>query len=203
MRRLTIALSSGAAALALGIGTTAAMATTASTWTIKPGGNVTGTAGKTTLTDTKTHQTLSCTSSSTTAKLKSGKGQTNPLGTISAATFTNCTGPGGLMFTVKSSGFPWKLNGSSFSAGVTHGSITGVKATLSGPGCSLSVAGTSASSPGKVTGTDTNSTGILKVSGGNLHVWNVNGCFGLINSGDPSKFVGSYKISPKQTITSP
>jgi len=36
-----------------------------------------------------------------------------------------------------------------------------------------------------------------------LHVYNVNGCAGLINSGDATTFSGSYTISPKQTITSP
>ena len=45
-----VLLGSGAAALALGIGT-AAMATTATTFTVKPGGAVTGAAGKTVLKD--------------------------------------------------------------------------------------------------------------------------------------------------------
>jgi len=202
-----VLLGSGAAVLALGIGTATAMATTATTWTIKPGGAVTGTAGKTTLTDTATHQVLTCQSSATKANLKKGSGQTNPLGKITSATFSTCTGPGGLTFTVTTSASmttPWKLNGSTFSSGVTHGSITGIKASLSGSGCSATVAGTTATSTGKVTGTYTNSTGILKVSGGNLHVWNVSsGCLGLINTGDATTFVGSYAISPKQTITSP
>jgi len=200
-----VLLGSGAAALALGIGTASAMATTAATWTVKPGGNVTGNAGKTTLTDKNTNQTLSCKSSATTAKLDKGSGQTNPLGKINSATFSTCTGPGGLTFTVTTSAStsPWKLNGSTFSGGVTHGTITGIRANLSGVGCSATVGGTTATSTGKVTGTYTNSTGILKVSGGNLHVWNVSGCLGLINSGDATTFVGSYTISPKQTITSP
>lgn len=205
-RRLTIAVGSAAAALALGISTTAAMATTAKTWTIKPGGKVTGTSSNTILKDTKTGTTLKCTSSKTTATLKKGKGQTNPLGKISSVTFSGCTGPGGIPITAKTSAskaHPWNLNGTSYSGGVTHGSITGIKATISGTGCSASVAGTKASANGMVTGTYTNSTGILKVSGGNLHIWNVKGCFSLIKSGDPSTFTGSYKISPKQTITSP
>jgi len=87
---------------------------------------------------------------------------------------------------------------------VTHGSITGITASISGSGCTATVAGTTATSKGKTTGTYTNSTDILKVSGGNLHVWNVSaGCLGLINSGDASTFSGSYKITPGQTITSP
>jgi hypothetical protein len=202
-----VLLSGGAAAVALGIGATTAMAVTATTWTITPGGAVTGTAGKTTLKDKATLSVLTCASSATAATLKSGSGQKNPIGTISSATFTNCRGPGGLVFTVAtnaSSATPWKLNGSKFSNGVTHGSITGIKASLSGNGCTATVGGATATSSGKVTGTYTNSTGILKVSGGNLHVWNVSsGCLGLINTSDATTFTGSYTISPKQTITSP
>jgi hypothetical protein len=50
-----------------------------------------------------------------------------------------------------------------------------------------------------------NSTGKLTTltTGGNLHVYNVNGCAGLINTGDATTFSGSYATSPKQTITSP
>jgi hypothetical protein len=55
-----------------------------------------------------------------------------------------------------------------------------------------------------VTATYTNSTGKLATTGaGNLHIYNVNGCAGLINSGDGTSFKGSYTVSPKQTITSP
>jgi hypothetical protein len=206
-KHLTAVLLSGAAAaLALGLGTATATATTATGWTITPGGAVTGSAGKTTLLDTTTHQTLSCTSSATMATLKKGSGQTNPLGKITSVTFSTCTGPGGLTFTVATSAStttPWKLNGNTFSGGVTHGKITGIKASLSGPGCSATVGGTTATSTGTTTGTYTNSTGILKVSGGNLHVWNVSGCLGLINTGDGTTFTGKFAITPKQTITKP
>ena len=202
-----VLLSGGVAALAIGIGATTAMAVTATTWTITPGGAVTGSAGQTTLKDTKTGTVLTCASSATAANLKKGSGQTNPIGKITSVTFTKCTGPGGLVFTATTSASttnPWKLNASSFSGGVTHGSITGITASLNGSGCTATVAGTTATSKGKTTGTYTNSTHILKVSGGNLHVWNVSsGCLGLINSGDASTFTGSYTISPAQTITSP
>jgi hypothetical protein len=202
-----VLLTGGVAALAIGIGATTAMAVTATTWTITPGGAVTGSAGQTTLKDTKTGTVLTCASSATAANLKKGSGQTNPIGKITSVTFTNCIGPGGLHFTATTSASttnPWKLNASSFSGGVTHGSITGITASLNGSGCTATVAGITATSKGKTTGTYTNSTHILKVSGGNLHVWNVSsGCLGLINSGDASTFTGSYTISPAQTITSP
>ena len=59
--------------------------------------------------------------------------------------------------------------------------------------------------PGKVKVTYTNSTHKLKVlaTGGTLHVFNVNGCAGLINSGDATQFTGTYTVTPAQTITSP
>ena len=210
-----VLLSGGAAAVALGIGATTAMAVTATTWTITPGGAVTGKAGTTTLKDTKTLTVLKCTSSNTVATLKSGSGQTNPIGQITSVTFTGvgpmgeCQGPGGLFFkatTSASTTNPWSLNATSFNSttGVTKGSITGITAALSGSGCSATVAGTTATTTGTVTGTYNNGTHILKVSGGNLHIFNVSaGCLGLIANGDPSKFVGSYKITPAQTITSP
>jgi hypothetical protein len=199
-----VGLAGGAVALTIGLSTATAMATTAITWKITPGGAVTGAAGKTTLKDTKTGTVLTCASSATKATLKKGSGLTNPLGKITSVTFTSCTGPGGLSFTATtsaSSTHPWKLNGSTYSSGVTHGSITGIKASISGSGCTATVAGTSSSTPGKVKGTYTNSTHVLKVSGGNLHIYNVSsGCLGLINTGDPSTFTGSYTISPAQTI---
>jgi len=203
-----VLLSGGVAALALGVGATTAMAVTATTYTVKPGGAVTGKAGATTLKDTKTGTVLKCASSATKATLKKGSGLSGSgLGSITSVTFTSCKGPGGLAFTAKtsaSSAHPWKLNASSFKSGVTHGSITGITASISGSGCTATVAGTTASSKGTTTGTYTNSTHILKVSGGNLHVFNVSaGCLGLINTGDPSTFTGSYTISPGQTITSP
>jgi hypothetical protein len=197
------ALASGAAALTLGVSTTAAMATTA-TWTIKPGGAITGSATNPTLKDTKTGTTLKCKTSATKATLKKGSGQTNPIGKITSVTFSSCTGPDGLVFTATttaSTSNPYPLTATSYKSGVTKGTITNIKATLSGTGCSATVAGTSASSAGKVTGTFTNSTDVLKTSGGNLHVYNVNGCFGLISSGDATSYSASYKITPKQTIT--
>jgi hypothetical protein len=204
-KRLTAAfLSSGVAAVALGFGAATAMATTATTWSITPGGAVTGAAGQTTLKDAKTGTVLKCRSSATKATLKKGSGQANPIGKITSVTFTSCTGPGSLHFTATTSASqtrPWKLDASTFKNGVTHGKITGVTAALSGNGCTATVAGTSAKSPGTVSGSYSNTTHILTVSGGNLHVWNVSsGCLGLINSGDGSTFVGKYTIKPPQTI---
>ncbi len=210
-KRLTRRALFTGAATAVAVGASAGVAlAVAITFTISPGGAITAKAGKTTLTDTKTHSVLTCASSSSKGTLKKGSGVSGSnLGSITSLSFTNCTGPLGLTFTVTNSGFPWTLSGTTYNAstGTTTGFINGIKSHLSGPSCSADVAGATATSPGKVKVTYTNSTGKLKVlaAGGNLHVYNVPAgqCAGLINSGDATQFVGTYTVTPKQTITSP
>jgi hypothetical protein len=178
----------------------------AATWTVKPGGAITAKAGTTTLKDTNTGSVLSCTSSSGKGTAKKGSGLSGTgIASITALSFSNCTGPLGLKFTVHTTHFPWHLNAKTFASGKTTGTITGIHATLTGPSCSATVDGTGATANnGMVTATYTNSTGKLATTGaGNLHLYNVVGCAGLINSGDGSSFKGSYAVSPKQTITSP
>jgi hypothetical protein len=199
-------LTGATTAVVIGVSAGVALAATATTYTISPGGAITAKAGKTTLKDTKTDSVLSCKSSSSTGTLKSGSGISGKdLGSITKLSFKTCTGPLSLTFTVTNSGFPWTLSASSYnsSTGVTTGFISGIKSVLSGPSCTADVGGTTATSTGKVKVTYTNSTGKLavKATGGNLHVWNVSGCAGLINTGDPTEFTGSYKVSPTQTIT--
>jgi hypothetical protein len=203
---ITGAALAGLLALSAGSAFAATNAGTAATWTVHPGGTITAKAGTTTLKDTKTGSVLTCTSSSGKGTVKSGSGLSGAgIGSITALSFTNCTGPLSLTFTVKTTHFPWKLSANSFKNGVTTGTISGIHATLSGPSCSAVVDGTSATANnGSVTATYTNSTGKLATTGaGNLHIYNVKGCAGLISSGDGSSFKGSYALSPKQTITSP
>lgn len=203
-------LSTGAIVVALGIGTSTATATTATTWTIKPGGAVTGTAGTITITDTTTGAQATCTSSSIGATLKSGAGLTNPLGKITAVAYNSCSalGFGETITASASSTHPWLLRGGTYSSGVTHGSIgnVGTSFSIASPfgGCTGTVAGTSATTPGVIRVTYKNVNGSLIMHGDNLHAWNVAGtCNGNINTGDPITVVGTYKISPRQTITSP
>jgi hypothetical protein len=208
-RIAALLLGGGAVALTIGLGATSSFATTATTFTVKPGGAITAASGTTTLKDTTTGNTLTCKSSNTTATLKSGSGLAGAgLGSVTGITFTSCTGPLSLTFTVTPGHLPWKLNATSYTAssGVTHGNISGIHATLTGSGCSAVVDGTGATANnGKVSITYTNSTHKLKVltTGGNLHIYNVSGCLGLINSGDASTFTATYTVSPAQTITSP
>jgi len=209
MKRLArrILLTGGATALAVGASAGVALAV-AITFSISPGGAITAKAGKTTLTDKNTGSVLTCASSSSAGTLKKGHGISGTnLGSISKLSFSSCTGPLSLTFTVTNKNFPWTLHGTAYNAtsGVTTGTITGIKSHLSGPSCSANVAGSTASTPGKVKVTYTNSTHKLKVlaSGGTLHVYNVSGCAGLLKSGDVTQFVGTYLVSPAQKITSP
>jgi hypothetical protein len=206
----SVLITSAALAGVLGLGASSALAASntgvAATWTVKPGGAITAKAGTTTLKDSKTGSVLTCTSSAGKGTVKSGKGLSGTgIGSITALTFSNCTGPLGLTFTVKTTHFPWHLNAVSFKTGVTTGTITGIHATLSGTSCSAVVDGTGATANnGQVTATYTNSTGKLATTGaGNLHIYNVSGCAGLINTGDATQFTGVYTVTPKQTITSP
>jgi len=210
LKRIGALLMAGGAAVALvGTAGTASFATTAATWTVTPGGAIKGAAKGPTLSDTSTGTTLTCKTSAANGTAKSGtKLSGTGLASISVATFTTCTGPLSLTFKVKTNATakkPWKLNAVSYnsSTGVTTGTLTGIKATLSGTDCTADVAGTTASATGTVDGTYTNSTGVLAISGGNLHIWNVSGCLSLIKTGDASSFIGNYTITPKQTITSP
>jgi len=199
-----------AAALLVGASVLPAQAAAAPTWTVKPGGNATAKAvGKTFLKDTKTGTLLTCTASSAKIKIKKGsKLSGKAIGSITSIGFSGCTGPLGISFTVKSAHLPWALNAVSYNkkTGTTTGTISGVHSTLSGPGCSAAVDGTGAAKDnGMVKVTYVNKTHKLTVlaTGGNLHIYNVSGCFGLINSGDPSSYTAVNAVSPAQTITSP
>jgi hypothetical protein len=213
-KRLILLLGGGlVAATTLSLSATAVLATSATTWTVRPGGPVTGVGtGKGSFRDISTGTTLSCTSSNTSATVKSGSGLSGTgIAAITAVTYSNCTGPLGLTFAVQTSASETNAaeqNAKSFNAatGVATETITHISGTISGPSCSATVNGTtSAGNNGMVTGHYSNSTGVLTISssGGNLHIFNVSGCAGLINSGDSAAITTSYKITPHQTITSP
>jgi hypothetical protein len=207
-RRVAATLfSAGAAALTIGLSATSALAAAATTWTVSPGGAITGKAGTTALTDTTSKVSLSCTSSKLAGSLKSGKGLAGKgLGTVTSVAFNNCTV---LTVTISlSSGkVAWKLNASSYNSatGTTSGTITGIHLAVKSSVCSAVVDGTAATARnGKVNVSYSNKTHVLKIlPKGNLHVYNVNGCGGLISNGDAGTITGSYKVSPLQKITSP
>ena len=193
------------------IGLAAAPALAVTTWTVKPGGTVTGTAGKTVVTDVTKGQSVPCTSSVATGTLKSGRGLAGAgIGTITSFAFKGCN-VSGFNVSVKLTG-KMALNAVSYNATtkVASMTITKIHGTISVPApisCSATIDGTGATAHnGMVKATFTNGTDTLKVlaTGGNLHLYNPSsGCNGLISNKDAVNFIGGYKFSPKTTITSP
>jgi hypothetical protein len=186
----------------------------AGTWTVQPGGGVQArSAGRVTLTifDPASTSQIACASSAASGTLRSGSGLPGAdAGSLSAVSFLNCSGLGGLKFVLQPAGLPWHVNFSRYNAttGVARGTITHVRIMGSANGCSFVIAGLSAASDGRVTSRYTNSTGRLKMQPsapfGSLHIYDVSaGCPGAFNDGDPAVLSGPYAVSPKQAITSP
>ena len=204
-KRLTaVLLSSGAAALAVALGASTALAADA-TWSVSPGGSFSF-SGSGQVKDATTGTIAKCTSIKLSGTLKSGHGLSGTgLGTITTASFTGCT-IATVAIKVAVHGLPWKLNAVSFKSGVTTGTISGIDLVATAPGCSATLDGTGAGKNNGVTkATYTNSTGKIKLlgPGGNLHSYAVSGCFGLVNNNDPQQASGTETVTPKQTITSP
>lgn len=204
MRKLaaTAFLTAAAAAAAIGLSSSPALAD--DTWTVGPetSGSVDFTADSTTslvLTDNITHTQLTCASSSGTGDAVYGSGQSgDDIANVDSLSFSgNCTGPAGITFTVATSGFPWALNAESYDGvDTTTGNISGVAAHLSGPLCSADVSGAEPA-------TYSNDGTLTATGGAGLTISNVSGCLGLIKNGDTAGFTGTYTVDPAVTITSP
>lgn len=212
MRMRAILSAAGTAALLAGLGATPSFAATAATWTVSPGGTVTMTpSGHFTLTDTTTGKVLTCAHTKGSGKFKSGSGLPGSnIGAVTAVSFSNCTGPSGLTFTMTPGHLPWTLDATSYNpaitAGTTTGAISGIHATLSGTSCHATVDGSSATAnDGTATIHYHNSLAKLKIrtQGSTLHFYGVTGCKALIHSGDALTFSGAYNVAPAQTISSP
>lgn len=192
-----------AATLAAALGATSSLAVTATTWTVHPGGTSSGSISFLGVQDTKTGGSFACTSSHLSVSFKSGSGLPGSgLGSVTSLTATGCQLGGAITF----SQFPYVLSASSYSSGTTTGRITGIHGKVFGAGCEFVVDGTSATADnGSIAVSYSNSTGKLKYGSRNLHFYNVSGCFGIVGSGDrlSLKFSHPYKLSPRQTITSP
>lgn len=195
-----------AAASVIGMAAAPALATSAITWTVKPGGAVTGAAGKTTVTDTTAGQSVTCSSSSGTGSFKSGSGLSgHGIGSFTSITFKNCSVLGMSLTVTLSGTFPVNAIAYKPATKTAKLTITKIHGSLSSSGCSATIDGTGAAAHnGMVKAVYHNVGAKLKVlaTGGNLHLYNVN-CFGVINNHDAVNWTTTYKVSPKQTITSP
>jgi hypothetical protein len=197
------------AAAASVIGLAAAPALAATTWTVKPGGSFTGAATKAVVTDSTKGISLTCTGSAAKGSLKSGSSLAGAgIGTVTSFAFSGCTGGSTATLSVTSA----SLNATSYDATtkVAKMTITKFHGTFTVsilPGCTAIVDGTGATAHnGLVKAKFSNGTDSFKVlaTGGNLHLYKPSsGCGTAFSSGDAVNFTASYKLSPKQTITSP
>lgn len=203
-------LMAGAMVLVAGLSTAPSLAATATTWKVSPGGSITlAKSGHVTLQDVTTGHSLACGHTTGTGRFKSGGGLPGAgIGSITALSLSDCTGPGGLPTTMTLSHLPWTLNADSYdpsiTAGLTTGRISGIHMTFSRTGCGATVDGTSATADnGRTQIHYHNSLAKLKIrtQDSNLHFYNVRGCGGLINNGDAVTFSSAYLVSPKQRIT--
>ena len=84
------------------------------------------------------------------------------------------------------------------------GTISHMQIRAKGSACRFVIDGTSGgASDGRLRFAYSDSTHQVKTSGGNLHIFNVTGCAGLVASGDPVSLTASLTLAPAQSITSP
>jgi hypothetical protein len=209
VRRLSCRMAAGSVMAALVVGLTAVPAL-ASTWTVHPGGNFSGTAslGSTVITDTVTGTSVTC-KSKITGTLNSGTGLAgHHIGTITAAAFTGCTSSVLGANTVTAAGFPWFLNAVSYASPITSGRVTGIHLNLVAGGCSAVVTGTAVTAnDGKINFRYSNADSALKfiAPAVSLAFYGVSvGCSTHLFDGDVATYVATYHpITPSQKITSP
>jgi hypothetical protein len=192
-------------AATLPIALPAGPAEAATTWTVSPGGPVTGHARGTALTNTTTGQAgIFCASSSSRGTFRSGSKLSGvALGSIAAVSFT------GGCYTLTAGHLPWKVNAESYNpgTGTTTGTITGIHLVFTDPTfCDFAADGTSAAAGnGTARFMYVNGSGKLRIlpTGSNLHFYHVRGCGGAFHNGDAAALTGTYVITPVQVMTSP
>ena len=172
-------------------------AVSAIAWTRAASASVTwSSAGALQFTDTKSGLVITC-SSSTGTMVPTNTG-TTPDGHITSISFTGCTGPGGtITLTAKGLNWPVSAKPTARTIGETSGGH-GVAIDVSTTGCSAEVDGTGANTETGVahfTFRRVSSALGVVVAGGNLHIYAVNGCFGLVSDGDPVSFTVRYHLS--------
>jgi len=203
-------IAGAAAAIALGPGATAAVATTAATWTVTPGGPATATLhhpGLAIFADLTANAYLdTCRTSHLTATLHPGAGQPGRgIGQVTGLSLSRCFD----RTTYTSSRYPWHLTALSYhpATGTTTGRLSGIHLAYSTPGtppCAGIVDGTSATAHnGTIRFRYHNATHTLTFTrGGTLHLYH-NTCPAPWHNGDQLAFGGSYTLTPAQAITSP
>jgi len=226
-KRLARILSIGSATAAvLVLAATAAAAATA-TWTVSPGGSWTAplSSGATfVIQDGVTGTTVTCVSSALAGTFTAGSGQSGNLGAVTSVSPGTCTGPGGSTYTVAtnaSSAGPWGVGavGYNASTGVTNGDLgsanaTGVAITLTGPGCTVVLGGTTTlraylifdyqNGNGRLAIPYHTYRPTIRIVSSTCSSWfATDGARVYTTPVFPGSLAGGFALSPSQTITSP
>jgi hypothetical protein len=182
------------------------LATSAKTWTVKPGGTIAGAAKNVVVTDATAGQSVTCATSSAAGSLKTGSGLSGTgIGSITSIAFNNCSILGMSISVTLTGTMPINATAYNATTKVVTETITKIHGSLNASGCSATVDGTAATANNgtvKAKFMDTGSKLKVLSTGSTLHLYNVN-CFGVINNGDSVNFTGTYTVKPAQTITSP
>jgi|SRR5580658_6800445 hypothetical protein len=197
-----IALLGGTATAVAVVAMSAAPALAGITWTVKNGGTDLGVtqSGSSTLKDTSSDDTLTCTSGAGNVTIPDGTGMSGTdLGDITAVSFGHCTGPFGISPTLTPSG-TWMVNAVAYASPTTTGTISNLDVGISSFLCSGTVIGTVSASYSNTTGTLTvyPDGALLKIAPGAS-------CLGIISSGDTLDYNATYVLqnTPYVQITSP
>jgi len=222
-------LSIGSAIGAVLILAATSAAAAATTWTVSPGGSFTGplSSGATfVIQDGVTGTTVTCASSALAGTFTAGSAPSGALGTITPVAPGTCTGPGSstcAVATNASSADPWVVGAAAYNAstGITNGDLTsasngtGIAITLTGPGCTVVVGGTT-TVRGYLIFDYQNSNGLLatprstyrpttRVLSSTCSSWLVGDGMRVYTTPvyPPAPITGGFAVSPRQTITGP
>jgi hypothetical protein len=222
--RAILLVSAGAAAIAVGLTTTTALAgthgalTTARTdagstgaWSVSPMGNLEGghNIGPGVLNDTSTGGKITCGSPFLQFDYAGGMGLTHKLVTFKDQAFQDCTLPDGTAVTVTPNTSSWYMTGTHFNSsrnlGVTTGEVHGVSLTFTSSTCSGVLDGTAAGANDGTVGYQFYNNPhwlIVRPWASTLHVYDVSGCSGIFADGDPVTYHAIYDVD-FLIITSP
>jgi hypothetical protein len=162
-----------------------------------------------TIEDTTASLSIPCRSATLRLRLKSGRRQSGAdAGKVTSGKFVDCTTINGNSIKVSFGDLPWHLNLASYNAAehVTTGILAGLHLAIQVPllGCTAVADGSSATAyDGVLAATYSNKTHRLTAlqTGGNLRVYDVRNCHGVINNGDSLTLSASYAVTPSLKIT--
>lgn len=211
MRTPVLIAASAAAASLLTIAVSVApVAAAPATWTVTPGGSFasfSGSGHNQRFIDPSTGVKALCPDLQISGEFKSGAGLANPVGTITSVgsnfaagqpygcTVSGAAGTVNIMVTFS----PVKIRAVRYDASqnLTYGALAGIHAAFSSPACSGIIDGTSATAGnGLVRFRYQDGIGFLLTlfGGDSLHLFNVSGCAGLLNSGDALTFRAGFAL---------